>query len=104
MLESPGTESPKPAMPTRAILHHTPLFAIEAVAVDTETTGLDPRSARLLEVGAVVIRGSMLQEETAFRRLVASPEPIPPPRPLPCTGSRTAILWTLQDSPKSTLN
>jgi DNA polymerase-3 subunit epsilon/CBS domain-containing protein len=64
-------------MLTRAILRHTPLFAIEAVAVDTETTGLDPRSARLLEVGAVVIRGSVLQEETAFRRLVASPEPIP---------------------------
>jgi CBS domain-containing protein len=77
MLEFPGTESPRPAVPMRAILRHTPLFAIEAVAVDTETTGLDPRSARLLEVGAVVIRGSMLQEETAFRRLVASPEPIP---------------------------
>ncbi len=31
----------------------TPLLALEAVAIDTETTGLDPRHAWIVELGAV---------------------------------------------------
>ena len=38
-----------------SLLHNTPLFAIDAVVLDTETTGLDPRTARIIEIGAVVL-------------------------------------------------
>jgi DNA polymerase-3 subunit epsilon/CBS domain-containing protein len=31
------------------------LFALEAVALDTETTGLDPRKARLIEIGGIAL-------------------------------------------------
>ena len=34
----------------------TPLIALDAVAVDTETTGLDIKTARLVQFGAVRIR------------------------------------------------
>ena len=32
----------------------TPLFALEAVVIDTETTSLDPDKARIIEIGAMV--------------------------------------------------
>src|SRR3712207_5550711 len=60
----------------RQIVRNTPLFALDAVAVDTETTGLDPRTARVIEIGAVAVAGGSLQEE-AFQTLVAIPGPIP---------------------------
>ena len=31
----------------------TPLIALDAVVIDTETTGLDPAKARVVEIGAV---------------------------------------------------
>ena len=34
-----------------------PLLAIDAVAIDTETTGLDPSNARVVELAAVRIEG-----------------------------------------------
>jgi DNA polymerase-3 subunit epsilon/CBS domain-containing protein len=34
----------------------TPLLALDAVVLDTETTGLDPRKARLLQIGAVRLK------------------------------------------------
>jgi CBS domain-containing protein len=61
----------------RAILRHSPLFALEAVVVDTETTGLDPRSARVVEIGAVVVRNAVVVEHETFRSLVANEAPIP---------------------------
>ena len=61
----------------REILRHTPLFAVEAVVLDTETTGMEPRSARIIEIGAVVVRDSAVQHEEAFRRFVGAPQPIP---------------------------
>ena len=36
-----------------AVTNATPLMALDAVVIDTETTGLDPANARLLEIGAV---------------------------------------------------
>ncbi len=33
----------------------TPLFVLDAVAIDVETTGLDPMTARIIEIGAVEI-------------------------------------------------
>src|SRR5262245_27464355 len=60
----------------REILQHTPLFALDAVAIDTETTGLDPRSARIIEMAAVTVRdGAVLQD--AISRLVAPGVPVP---------------------------
>ncbi|MCB1425024.1 MAG: hypothetical protein KDJ89_04515, partial [Notoacmeibacter sp.] len=33
----------------------TPLSMLNAVALDTETTGLDPKKARIVQIGAVRI-------------------------------------------------
>ena len=56
----------------------TPLIALDAVVIDTETTGLDPRKAWMVEIAGVKIVGGRLQTATAFRRLVRPDEPIPP--------------------------
>jgi DNA polymerase-3 subunit epsilon/CBS domain-containing protein len=57
----------------------TPLIALNAVALDTETTGLDPRSARIVEIGAVRIAGGRLDPQSpSYRTLVNPGEPIPP--------------------------
>lgn len=54
-----------------------PLIALDAVVIDTETTGLDPRKAWIVEIAAVRLVGGQLQPEAAFRRLVRPGEPIP---------------------------
>lgn len=42
----------------------TPLLALDAVAVDTETTGLDTRTARIVQIGARrLVRGTVTQDE-----------------------------------------
>ncbi len=38
----------------------TPLIALDAVVIDTETTGLDPAKARIVEVAAVRIAGGRI--------------------------------------------
>jgi DNA polymerase-3 subunit epsilon/CBS domain-containing protein len=48
----------------------TPLVAIAAVAIDTETTGLDVRTARLIQFGAVRIRAGAVQPSEQLTRLV----------------------------------
>lgn len=55
-----------------------PLIALDAIVLDTETTGLDPSKARLIEIGAVRLRGGQLYDKNAFRRLIRPPEPVPP--------------------------
>jgi DNA polymerase-3 subunit epsilon/CBS domain-containing protein len=55
-----------------------PLVALDAVVFDSETTGLDPRRARIVEVGAVALVAGRLEEAAPFRRLVRPGEPIPP--------------------------
>jgi CBS domain-containing protein len=54
-----------------------PLIGLDAVVFDTETTGLDPRKARIVEVGVVPLVAGYLQEDTPFRRLVHPRETIP---------------------------
>lgn len=56
----------------------TPLISLNAVVVDTETTGLDPAKARIVEIGLVPLNGGKLNETGALRRLVNPGEPIPP--------------------------
>ena len=55
----------------------TPLIALDAFVIDTETTGLDPAKARVVEIGAVPLRSGKLDETAALRRLVNPGEPIP---------------------------
>ena len=57
----------------------TPLVSLDAVALDLETTGLDSRSARIVELGAVrVAAGRFNPSAQPFRVLVQPGEPIPP--------------------------
>jgi DNA polymerase-3 subunit epsilon/CBS domain-containing protein len=62
----------------KTIQNATPLIALDALVIDTETTGLDPSKARIVEFGAVPLSGGKLDEAAALRRLVNPGEPIPP--------------------------
>jgi len=55
----------------------TPLIALDAIVLDTETTGLDVTKARLIEIGAVRLAAGRIEEAGAFRRLVRPPEAVP---------------------------
>ena len=47
-----------------------PLLSLDAVVIDTETTGLDPRKARVIELAGVRLSGGKLAGEGAFRQLL----------------------------------
>ncbi|MCA6116075.1 CBS domain-containing protein [Bradyrhizobium sp. WSM 1738] len=47
-----------------------PLLALDAVVVDTETTGLDPRKARIIELAAVRLSAGKLVDGDSFRQLI----------------------------------
>lgn len=64
-------------MATGRIQNATPLIALEALVIDTETTGLDPAKARIVEIGAVPLKGGKLLQDAALRRLVNPGEAIP---------------------------
>lgn len=55
----------------------TPLSALDAVVLDTETTGLDARTARLVQVGAVRMQGAAIFGDQQFDQLVNPGIPIP---------------------------
>ncbi|MFA6264861.1 MAG: DUF294 nucleotidyltransferase-like domain-containing protein [Pseudolabrys sp.] len=55
----------------------SPLISLDAVVIDTETTGLDPARARVIEIGAVPLKGGKLDEAAALRQLVNPGVPIP---------------------------
>ena len=57
--------------------HATPLLALDAIAFDTETTGLDARIAHVLQIGALRLKGGRLDEADRFERLVNPGQPIP---------------------------
>ncbi|MFZ1813633.1 MAG: DUF294 nucleotidyltransferase-like domain-containing protein [Rhizobiaceae bacterium] len=48
----------------------TPLFALEAVALDTETTGLDPQTALIVQLGTVQLGANALRDATAWEQIV----------------------------------
>jgi CBS domain-containing protein len=56
----------------------TPLASLNAIAFDTETTGLDTTRARIIQVGAVKISKGRIDQEQNFQRLVNPGEQIPP--------------------------
>ncbi|HXF87835.1 MAG TPA: DUF294 nucleotidyltransferase-like domain-containing protein [Xanthobacteraceae bacterium] len=55
----------------------TLLIALDSVVIDTETTGVDPASARIVEIAAVRIAGGQMAVQKALRRLVRPDQPIP---------------------------
>ncbi len=59
------------------VILSTPLFALDAVAMDTETTGLDARTARIVEIGAVPLVHGRLDKAHAFETLVRIDAPVP---------------------------
>lgn len=61
----------------REVVRNTPLFALDAVVLDTETTGLDPKTARLIEIGAVALGGGAIVEGETFQRFARQETPIP---------------------------
>jgi DNA polymerase-3 subunit epsilon/CBS domain-containing protein len=60
-----------------AVTNATPLISLDAVVIDTETTGIDPRKARLIEAGAVRIAAGQIASEATFQSYVNPREPIP---------------------------
>ncbi|MCF8477058.1 MAG: DUF294 nucleotidyltransferase-like domain-containing protein [Pseudolabrys sp.] len=55
----------------------TPLISLDAFVIDTETTGLDPAKAHIVEIGAVPLKRGKLDEAACLRRLVNPAVPIP---------------------------
>ena len=47
-----------------------PLLSIDAVVIDTETTGLDPRKARVIELAGVRLQAGKLTDGSQFRQLL----------------------------------
>jgi CBS domain-containing protein len=56
----------------------TSLISLDAVVIDVETTGLDPRKARVVELAAVRITRGRINPGVALRRLINPREPVPP--------------------------
>jgi len=61
----------------RLVARSTPLISIDAAAIDTETTGLDPRNARIIQIAAIKLRGHQIRGDAVFDRLVNPGIPIP---------------------------
>ena len=57
--------------------YSTPLIALDAVVLDTETTGLDARNARLVQIGALRLSGGSLRPEERFETPGQSRQPHP---------------------------
>jgi len=55
-----------------------PLATIDAVAIDLETTGLDPRRDRIVQIGAVPLRRGVPDESAGLSLLVDPGVSIPP--------------------------
>lgn len=56
----------------------TPLLALSSVVLDCETTGLDARRARLVQLAAVKVSGDRIESGATLDTLVDPGEPIPP--------------------------
>ncbi len=61
-----------------AITPSTPLAALDCVVLDTETTGLDARTARIVQLGAVRVTEGAIDAGQVLDRLVNPGIPIPP--------------------------
>lgn len=59
-----------------AMANVAPLIALDAIVIDTETTSLDPRRARIVEIAAVRLAQGRICSDR-YRSLVRPGEPIP---------------------------
>ena len=66
----------------RRLPRHTALAALPAIALDLETTGLDVANNRIIQIGAVAMRGPMVLGEPRIDARVN------PGIPIPATSSR----------------
>jgi DNA polymerase-3 subunit epsilon/CBS domain-containing protein len=48
----------------------TPLISLDCFAFDTETTGLDTKSARIVQIAGIRLRGAAETDEAPFDSLV----------------------------------
>src|SRR5215204_3568421 len=55
----------------------TPLIALDAMVIDTETTSLDPRKARIVEIALVRLRGGRLELGSNYQRRIRPDISIP---------------------------
>ncbi len=55
----------------------TPLLALDAVSLDTETTGLDPARAKVIEIGCIRLIAGRVEAAARFHVLINPGEPIP---------------------------
>jgi DNA polymerase-3 subunit epsilon/CBS domain-containing protein len=55
----------------------SPLIAVDALVIDTETTGLDPRKAWIVEIAAVRLTAGRLDLSSPFNRRVRPGMAIP---------------------------
>ena len=60
-----------------------PLLSLDAVVIDTETTGLDPRKARVIELAGVRLSAGKPVADGAFRQLLR-----PAGQPIPAEATR----------------
>ncbi len=58
------------------VTNATPLMALDAVVIDTETTSLDPRKARILEAAGIRIVCGRIETDQTYRSLVNPRETI----------------------------
>jgi CBS domain-containing protein len=56
----------------------TPLVALDVLAVDTETTGLDPATARIVQLAAIPLQGVKLTDASPTEWFINPAIPIPP--------------------------
>lgn len=61
-----------PAPPT-----HTPLIALPALVLDLETTGLNVRADRVVQIGAIAVHGDTLLDQPRMDQLVNPEMPMP---------------------------
>ncbi len=59
-----------------AVTNAVPLIALDAVVMDTETTGLDPRNARIVDIAAIRLEGGRIGQ-AQFHSRVRPGVPIP---------------------------
>jgi DNA polymerase-3 subunit epsilon len=66
----------RPAQPV-SVTRETPLSELPAIALDTETTGLDPQRDRVISIGAVRLHGGRLFRSSTLNMLVNPGRSIP---------------------------
>lgn len=80
----------RPAAPV-ALTAETPLSDLPAVAVDTETTGLDTRHDRVISIGAIRLHGARMYRSATLNMLVNPGRSIPS-RTIPIHGISNAMV------------